>query len=157
MTGLVKFIKYGLGRYAIVDAKDFERLSVYTWGKHSQGYAIRCRPNGKGRKLFMHRDVLPPAPGQQTDHIDGDVSDNRKENLRLCNNKQNSQNRKLQRNNTSGFKGVSRQGNKWRASIYPNDLHINLGSFGSKEAAARAYDAAAKKYYGDYAKLNFND
>ena len=86
-------------------------------------------------------------PELHLDHINGDRSDNRLCNLREATYSQNAQNRKLANNNTSGYKGVSFKSNKWVAGI-------NLGAFNTKEEAALAYNEAATKLFGEYAKLN---
>lgn len=67
-------------------------------------------------------------------------------------------NRGIQRHNKTGFKGVStnhKYTNKFRASIYRGGKRIHLGYFGKPEDAARAYDEAAIKYHGKFARLNF--
>lgn len=91
-----------------------------------------------------------------TDHINRNGLDNRKENLRLCTIKQNSYNAKLSKRNSSGYKGVSKTWNgKWRARIRVNDIEKHLGVFFTSKEAAQVYDNAAQKYYGEFANLNF--
>ena len=82
--------------------------------------------------------------------------DNRRANLRLSTVAQNAWNSK-KRNPRSGYKGVWFAADKglWRAAIVCHGRRIHLGYFTDKIAAARAYDAAAKKYYKEFARLNF--
>jgi hypothetical protein len=92
----------------------------------------------------------------QVDHINGNTLDNRKENLRICTQNQNGKNRLLNKNNVSGYKGVTyKKANKlWCAQIVVNYHKMYLGLFTTAEAAALAYNEAAKKYHGEFAKLN---
>lgn len=111
----------------------------------------------KGKNYQCHRIVFLLAHNRlpkYIDHINGNKSDNRVENLRECNNSQNSTNKNKQSNNTSGYKGVFRQGNKWRACIRKDGHKYNLGNFACKHEAAKAYNEAALKYHGEFAYLN---
>ena len=96
-------------------------------------------------------------PKIQVDHIDGDGLNCQDENMRLCTQTENSRNSKIQVNNSSGYNGVNWESNskKWKAQIAINKKQTHLGLFLSAIDAARAYDEAAKKYYGEFAKLNF--
>jgi hypothetical protein len=93
-------------------------------------------------------------PTGQLDHKNMDQSDNRIENLRECNTQQNCSGRALRKDNVTGFKGVSPLGNKWRARIRVNYKGIDLGIFDDVRDAAEAYDAAAVKYFGEFARTN---
>jgi hypothetical protein len=88
------------------------------------------------------------------DHKDGDPRNNNSSNLRLVTRSQNLANRTKPLSNTSGFVGVYAAGQRWSAMIRKGKLHY-LGAFSSKEAAARAYDEAAREHYGVHATLNF--
>ena len=107
----------------------------------------------------MHRIILNAPKGTMVDHINGNGLDNRKENLRLCTTRENNANQKKNRNNSSGYKGVAKASNcsKWRAYIRVDGVQRHLGNHNTPEEAARAYDAAAKKHFGEYAHLNFPD
>lgn len=103
---------------------------------------------------FFMRGELPPGV---VDHKNLNTSDDRWQNLRLATHGQNHANAPVRKNNTSGYKGVCflKKRRRWAASIAPNRKHIRLGQFPTAEEAARAYDAAAIKYFGEFARLNF--
>jgi hypothetical protein len=92
------------------------------------------------------------------DHINRNPLDNRRCNLRYATYQQNTINRKAQKNNKSGYRGVSLYKNrnycKWRARIKVNEKSIYIGYYKNKIDAAKAYNKAAKKYFGDFAVLN---
>lgn len=159
----MKTIKLTKGLYAKVDDEDFERLNKYKWcaarnsSKSNIYYAITAvKKDGKYKNVKMHRLLLNPPEGDVCDHINGDGLDNRKINLRSASNQQNAANRKqLGNNNTSGFKGVFwEKGRYWAARIQVKGKNIRLGFFKTKEEAAMAYNEGAKKYYGNFARLN---
>jgi hypothetical protein len=159
------------GRFALIDPADFPRLNRYKWrlcrtrGKNVL-YAERSirLPNGRYSRILMHREVLSLSKGELIkapagyviDHINGNGLDNRRANLRLATVAQNAWNSR-KRNSRSGYKGVWFAADKglWRAAIVYHGRRIHLGYFKDKIAAAKAYDAAARKYYREYAKPNF--
>lgn len=135
--------------YAIVDA-DMAWLAEYKWDLSLMGYAVIA---DKSRQR-LHHFVLPRKTNKEVDHINNDRLDNRKINLRLVSRSQNQMN--AQPRSASGYKGVSQFDlKKWRAYIKPSGKQISLGVFLTPEEAAKAYDRAAKKYFGEYAYLNF--
>ncbi len=107
----------------------------------------------------MHRTILDAKKGESVDHCNDIGLDNQRHNLRRCTHKQNIQNRRRNRNNKCGYKGVclDRTGKKWQASIgspsQGNRKH--LGRFSCLIEAAKAYDEAAIERYGEFARLNF--
>jgi hypothetical protein len=149
------------GKEAIIDEEDFELVNQYSWCLSGTGYAIRgiyYPETKKTSSIRMHRFILSAPKRMEVDHINGNRLDNRKENLRLCYNKENNRNKKKNRNNTSGFKGVTERktvgGVRWLAQICNDNQAIFLGSFSSKLEAAEAHDKAAKELFGDFAKTN---
>jgi hypothetical protein len=161
----VRLIPVGQGRYAIVDADDYERLAKYKWQVRSKGhtfYAFRyssTRGGKKSRRILMHREIIDIPEGLVCDHRNRRALDNRKANLRPATVSQNNCNVRKRGQRTSRYRGVSQaaRSNKWRAQIGVNGRSINLGTFDDKVDAAKAYDTAAKKYHGEFAVLNFPD
>jgi hypothetical protein len=153
------------GFFAIVDPADYDDLAKYNWrickskGKHTL-YAERSvrKTNGKFSRILMHRQLIPDVPaGLVIDHINADGLDNRHANLRLATVAQNAANSRP-RKSRAGLKGVTfaKGKNRWRASIVANGSRIHLGYFRDPRDAAKAYDAAAKKYFGEFAYLNLS-
>jgi hypothetical protein len=110
-----------------------------------------------GRQYMAHRIIwhmmIGDIPeGMSIDHINGNSSDNRLQNLRLATHKQNMQNRKNSKRNTSGYRGVywSKARQKWYAQAYSNSKHIHLGYFDTPELARDAWTAFATKEHGDF-------
>lgn len=91
-------------------------------------------------------------PKECVDHINNIKSDNSKKNLRAATNQQNMWNRVAQKNNTSGYKGVSFHGasKTWKATIKRDGKHIQLGHYKTAEEAHLAYCEAAEKYHGEF-------
>ena len=106
-----------------------------------------------GKTVYMHQ-MLCPDWGE-VDHVDGDGLNNCRSNLRDGTGWGNQANKGMQRNNTTGFKGVSRRPHgKWCAFIKANRKQLYLGTFGTPEEAADAYDRAAISLFGEYARTN---
>jgi AP2 domain len=102
----------------------------------------------------MHRLILSNAI--LVDHKNFDGLDNRRTNLREATAQQSIAHRRKCKNAASQYIGVSRiRGKKWRAQVQINGLCVFSEQFDSEEAAARAHDAAAVKYFGEFASLNF--
>lgn len=146
------------GKVAVVDAKDFKCLSQFKWYYSMDGYAIRNVQLANGKRVMsrMHKEILKPEDGLFTDHINGDGLDNRRCNLRECTHGQNQMNQKLPKNNTSGYKGVSwnKRCKKWQVRIYVEGKETHLGYFKDIVEAAKVYDKAALRHYGEFALTN---
>lgn len=112
------------------------------------------RSGGKVRQEYLHRVLLSARHGQMVDHENGDTLDNRRGNIRLATATQNGRNKVVQRNNSSGFKGVSRVGERWHAYVCVGRKQTHLGIFDTREAAAVAYNVAAARLFGEFARLN---
>lgn len=138
---------------AIIDDENAELVASYRWRLMAGCYAA-TRP-APSTILYMHRLILDVPLGVQVDHINHNGLDNRRVNLRLATNGQNSANRVLGSDSRSGFKGVSWDAGRWRARIKVDQQDRHLGRFDIPEAAARAYDRAAREHFGEFAWLNF--
>ena len=126
---------------------------------HSTGY-LRLRIDGKA--YYCHRlawfYVHGSLPAMQIDHINGNRTDNRIENLREASNYENCLNNSLRTNNTSGYIGVSWSKNmkKWESYITSNQKRIKLGYFDDPEKAHQAYVEAKQKLHHFQQKLRPN-
>jgi len=152
----MKIIPLTQNKKAIVSDKDYKKLSVYKWF-YSNGYAKRdIWKNGKNKRIYMHREIAKTPKGMFTDHINFNKLDNRTKNLRVCTKGQNQANTVKRIDNTSGFKGVTwyKRDRKWRAQIGFKGLVKQLGDFIDKVEAAKAYNNAARLYFGKYAIIN---
>jgi hypothetical protein len=150
------------GLVAIVDDAD-EHLAQHRWhvnvaNERSRPYAVRAKPGVRGAVLWMHREVLGVTGSLvHVDHVNRDTMDNRRCNLRVATRAENNRNRGAFRTGTSGFKGVSwhRRHEEWMAYIRVDGTRLHLGYFADPVDAARAYDVAAARYFGEFARLNF--
>lgn len=161
----MKQIKLTQNKICLVDDEDFEWISSHSWQYRSR-YASRIiylkKVDGKRKNttITLHRLILEKhnlnPRNKEIDHINGNPLDNRKENLRIVTHLQNSYNQKIASNNTSGYKGVSysKEKNKWTTQIRFNKKLHYLGDYSSLEKAARVYNEAARKYHGEFARLN---
>lgn len=174
------------GKYfAMVDDEDYEYLSQFTWHlrkvsnlAHSTFYAGAKNINAAGRRtnILMHRMILGlKDPAILIDHKDRDGLNNQKINLRIATSLENARNKGKTPGKTSQYLGVNINSHtprhtrkdgtvkvyptytRWIATIRIDGKLKYLGRHKEEEAAARAYDVAAKHYFGEFANLNFKD
>jgi hypothetical protein len=154
----VKKIPLTRGKVAFVDDRDFALVSHFKWraGSTQGGKFYRAITYVCGHLISMHRLILNCQSA--IDHRNGNPLDNRRRNLRRATHSQNAANcKKWQRATSSKYKGVTRhkKRNRWVAQIGVNGRRLYLGSFADERAAAEAYDQAARKFFGGFARLNF--
>lgn len=155
-------IAYYIGEHRVlIDEEFLPLMQKYRYYVRNTGYVVRKlkREGKKSRGTSLHRDVLNAKVGEHVDHINGDRLDNRLSNLRICTNKENIRNQKKRPNKESKYKGIhirkDGRSKKYSANIMVDFKKIHLGGFVREQDAARAYDKAAKLYFGEFAKLNF--
>ena len=156
---------------AIVDCLSYcKNTGIFTWkhhprNKHLIGKQAGClctntgyiKIRAFGKLHYAHRLAWEfstgSVPEDQIDHIDGNKTNNRISNLRVCTKQENAFNQK-DHNNRCGYKGVTKHKDKWTARLTINGKNLYLGLFDSPLEAARAYDQAALNIFGDYARIN---
>jgi len=156
----MKELKLTTGEVTFVDDEDYEdAISSGPW-LCSDGKAIRFIErdvNGKSVVEYLHRRILPPIPGYEVDHKDGNGLNNTRKNLRYLTHSQNIHNRDKQKNNTTGYIGVrysiSAQG--YQSSTQIDGKRTYHGTFKTAIEAAVARDEFVKKHLPGIAKLNF--
>jgi hypothetical protein len=143
------------GKFAKVDDFDYNFLNKWKWFAHKAGNKYYASRNIDKKTIKMHSILLKTPKGMDTDHIDGDSLNNQRKNLRICTRSQNAFNKTKQKNNTSGFKGVSwcERDKMWRAQIDANKKVYRLGDFLTAEEAYKAYCEACIKYHGEFSNL----
>lgn len=159
----MKYIKLSQGSFSNpirrikVDDSDFERINHYKWNICSPNKDhLYARAWISGKEVLVHRLIMNAPKGSMIDHKNMDTLDNRKENLRFCSYSQNAMNCKMNRDNTSGLRGVcwDKHHNRWVARIRSENKSHYLGHFLDINDAAVAYNKAAITYHGKFAQLN---
>lgn len=136
----------------LIDDADYEKLLQYTFRCIDNGRIVKKR--GEPETPISHL-IINERHGLLVDHINRDTHDNQRNNLRLVTFAENCFNRGLSSKNKSGYKGVfAGYKNTWRAQIKVQGVAMNLGNYPTKEQAAKVYNEAAIKHFGEYAYLN---
>lgn len=154
----MKTIPLSGGGYALISDRDYPYLKQFTWWQKRvpDSDLVYARRQDKGEEIPMHREIMGDPKGVFIDHRDGNGLNNTRSNLRHCTHSQNMQNKRMYKNNTAGYKGVSPDSYSgwWKAQITINGRRVCLGYFHTKEEAAIYYNEAAKEHYGAFARLN---
>lgn len=140
------------GETFIFDIDKLNIVSKYCWYMH-QGYVVNRVDN---ITIYLHRLIMNPPNDMYVDHINGNPSDNRVSNLRVCTKHQNNINVTKRAGTSSVYKGViyKHDRGKWQSRITFGGKTIYLGCYLSEEEAALAYNEKAKELFGEFAKLN---
>lgn len=151
-TIIINSKKYG-NKIMIVDDEDFDLMSRRKWALQKTSNSFYAQRQIKGVKKYAHRLIMN-EPLELIDHIDGNGLNNQKSNLRICDHSGNSRNSIKPITNKSGYKGVCYSKGAYYVGIYVDNKRIHIGSFKDAIEAAKAYNNAAIKYHGEFARLN---
>lgn len=134
----------------LIDLEYVDVVKDYKWYSKQEGYVFNNKVG------YLHQFIMNPPDGMVVDHINHNPLDNRKENLRICTQHENTMNKSTYCNNTSGILGVnwSKQNGKWLARIQVDGKHIYLGYYDTLEEAAEVRRQAEIEYFGEYAPTN---
>ena len=146
------------GQHTILWAYHWELLKhikwFSQWSNFTKTFYVHGREPLSGKRVCMHRMILGLTKREdEGDHINSDTLNNLyPENLRVATKSQNSMNRGKNKNNTSGFKGVSwdKEKNKWKAKIGSNNKQISLGYFNNKEDAIKIIKESRLKHHKEF-------
>ncbi len=138
----------------LIDKEDYFLIAEKNWFIVKRGSKQYVVTNTKEGQIYLHRYLLKANEEQIIDHINGNGLDNRRLNLRFCTSTENNQNRRVIKINKTGYKGVQLRGTRFTSKIIVNKKDIWLGTYLTVEEAAQAYNAAAIKYFGEFASLN---
>jgi hypothetical protein len=147
------------GKFAVVDAADYEWLKQYKWHVIKYKNTSYARTQKNGKSIRMHRLITGAPSHLFVDHRDHNGLNNRRANLRPCTQQENIYNRRPRPGSTSRYKGVYRtkKSKKYRANIRNNGKILSLGCFDDEIEAAITYDIKAIQLFGEFAYLNFPD
>ena len=140
-----------------ISVQDLERVDAKCWRLNSKGY-IQTRADDGRNHVHLHQFILGTDISVIVDHINRNTCDCRRENLRIVTAQQNSWNRSLARNNTTGYVGVSLIKSKklYRAQISIHERDIGLGRSKDPVVCAQMYNIASDFLFGEY-KGHVND
>ena len=144
------------GLFLLYDEQDESHFQSRKWHAMRSGRTwYAAHKPWKSAHVFFHNLVMPPTDWLMVDHINRDGLDCRRENLRLVTKAQNMRNRRINKNNTSGFKGVTKVSrNRWRAQIRVDGVDYRGRLWPDPEMAAREYDLMSRAYHGQYGATN---
>jgi len=156
-------------QFAIVDSCDYDFVNQWKWyaskvpTKIGYLWYVMRKTRGPNRKTLMLHRVLAAHIGlpysEEYDHRDNNPLNNARSNLRPSSRSNQRGNTRKSPGKSSRHKGVSwaKDRLRWRPGIKIHGKRIGLGDYVDEDDAGRAYDVAAKKYFGAFARLNFPD
>lgn len=138
-----------------IDLGDLPILSAHKWYVRNLGNSQYVTRNEGGRTLFLHREIMSPAPELIVDHIDGSGLNNTRGNMRVLKHRQNLWNRTRH----EGSIGVSwsKRMNAWRSYIEVETGKLDLGFYQTEDEAMIVRDLVSMKLRGSIGTLNFKD
>lgn len=139
----------------LVDVDDVEKCQKYKWHLTNKYPCASINESEKRHEIKMHRLILGLKDKNILgDHINGNILDNRKSNLRVCDASQNATNKSFSKLNTSGVTGVTynSMSGKWSVQIYRKNKKIHIGLFKEFDDAVNARKKAEAEYYGEYVR-----
>jgi len=148
------------GQFTIVDDNMYDYLNQWKWHAAKTtcgGYRAVRSDNINNKCVLMSREIMGFPKRKVVDHIDHNMLNNQGSNIRACSYSQNNQNRLKIKLCSSKYKGVCwhKHSNKWQVKITVNKKRIQIGLYTDAIEGAKAYDKKAKKYFGEFACLNF--
>lgn len=149
----MKNIPLTQGKFALIDDADYEWASQYKWHFTTNGYARRVAKDRTTPR--MHREINKTPNGMDTDHINGDKLDNRRENLRSVTRSQNVMNL-VKGKKGKKYKGTQylKRSGKYNAMICLNGKNQFIGNYDTEEEAALAYNLKAVELFGEFSCIN---
>jgi hypothetical protein len=148
----------------LIDDEDYEKIKDRGWTllratqkKTGKYYFVTCMTTERNNhhNIYLHRFIMGNPSGLFVDHANGNTLDCRKCNLRICTRTENTRNQKIQKHNTTGYKGASfiKRTGKYHSSIRRGDEpRLSLGYFNTAIEAHTAYCEASKKYHGEFGR-----
>lgn len=153
-----KILLQNTGKHALVDNSDYHWLTHFRWNEFVQksklGQSYACTTLS-GHTILMHKMILTNA--KYVDHKDCNGLNNQRSNLRSCSGTLNGANSRKRLGTSSKYKGVywHKTTGRWRAVVSCEHKQYHLGTFRDEKPAALAYDTAAIRLFGQYARVNF--
>ena len=148
IQGDITVVTASNGKTFLVDTADLDIVKRNSWCFSKTGYLVA---NIDHHVIKLHRYLLNPNADEVVDHINGDPTDNRRSNLRICTNTENIRNSSVSKNSKTGVLGVKKvQSGKYVATITVNRKYIHLGTFETVESAAAARRDAERIYFKDF-------
>jgi flagellar biosynthesis regulator FlaF len=152
----MKYLPLSRGLYAVVDDVDYQWASKIKWSANADGYAVKTSKERSVR--YLHREIMKARKGQMVDHMNRDVTDCRRRNLRFVTRSENQMNRgKHMQSSSSKYKGIAWTARRrlWVAFIKYEGKRLYIGAFENERHAALAYDLWNLTLFGVHASPNF--